>query len=250
MPRKTRVCSRTGVYHVILRGINRQQIFIDEEDNRIFLQILKTYKTVCDYKILAYCLMGNHIHLLIKEGSESLSRIFKRIGAKYVYGYNTKYQRVGHLFQGRFKSEPVENERYLCAVICYIHQNPVKAGLCKTPEEYPYSSMSEYLGEQGLVDKDTVNQLLPIQYLIQQSKSHMVEGCLEMSNILSRRLTDQDALKLIRELTKCGDPTSFQNLPAASQKRCLSKMRKSGASIRQLSRLTGLTYYFIQKTGL
>ena len=138
----------------------------------------------------------------------------------------------------------------MCTVISYIHQNPVKAGICKTPEDYPYSSMSEYLGKQGVIDKDYINQLMPIQYLVQMSKTPMEEDCLEMSNTPSRRITDQAVLKMMRESTKCGDPSSFQKLPVSDQKRFLSIMRKRGASIRQLSRLTGLSYYIIQKTGM
>ena len=79
--------------------------------------------------LLAYCLMGNQIHLLLKEGKESLEQVFKRIGGRFVYWYNVKYQRVGHLFQDSFKSERVDDEAYLLAVIRYIHQNPVKAGI-------------------------------------------------------------------------------------------------------------------------
>ena len=88
--------------------------------------------------------MGNHIHLLIKPEKEPLEQVFKRIGGRYVYWYNVKYQRVGHLFQDRFKSEPVEDDSYFLTVIRYIHQNPVKAGLCKNIKDYKYSSYAEY----------------------------------------------------------------------------------------------------------
>lgn len=104
MPRKARTRAESGIYHVMLRGINCQQIFEDEEDNEMFLKILRDYKPVCGYQLLAYCLMGNHVHLLIKEGTESLEQTFKRIGARFVYWYNTKYQRVVHLFQDRFRA--------------------------------------------------------------------------------------------------------------------------------------------------
>ena len=97
-----------------------------------FLQILKECKAISECKLLAYCLMGNHFHLLIKIENESLEQVFKRICGRFVYWYNTKYQRVGHLFQDRFKSEPVENDAYLLTVIRYIHQNPVKAGISKS----------------------------------------------------------------------------------------------------------------------
>ena len=80
MPRKARTRAESGIYHVMLRGINCQQIFEDEEDNEVFLEILRDYKPVCGYQLFAYCLMGNHVHLLIKEGTESLEQTFKRIG--------------------------------------------------------------------------------------------------------------------------------------------------------------------------
>ncbi|MBE6563266.1 MAG: hypothetical protein E7660_05975 [Ruminococcaceae bacterium] len=126
MPRQARIKSKSGIYHVMLRGINQQQIFEEPEDYYKFLEIVEEYKAVSEFELYAYCLMGNHIHLLIKENKEPIEQIFKRIGGKFVYWYNIKYQRVGHLFQDRFKSEPVETNDYLLTVIRYIHQNPLK----------------------------------------------------------------------------------------------------------------------------
>ncbi len=90
----------------------------------------------------AYCLMGNHVHLLMRtdENDEPMGQIFRRICAQYVYWYNGKYERVGHLFQDRFRSEPIENDAYLLSVLRYIHQNPVKAGMVHDMADYPYSS--------------------------------------------------------------------------------------------------------------
>ena len=98
--------------------------------------------------------MGNHIHLLIQEGKEPIEQVMKRIATRFVYWYNIKYQRAGHLFQDRFKSEPVETDEYFLTVLRYIHQNPVKAGICKAAEQYPFSSMGEYLRIPFLVDID------------------------------------------------------------------------------------------------
>ena len=89
----------------MLRGINRQDIFEDEEDFLHFLTVLKECKAICEFEIYAYCLMTNHIHLLIKSGKEPLALVFKRIGSRFVYWYNLKYRRSGHLFQDRYKSE-------------------------------------------------------------------------------------------------------------------------------------------------
>ncbi len=129
MPRRTIHKSNTGIYHVILRGLNKQRIFEDDEDFEKFLKTLETNNESSGYVIYAYCLMTNHIHLLMKEGAEDLGTVFKRVGATYVYWYNWKYSRRGHLFQDRYKSEAVETNAYFLTVLRYIHQNPIKAGI-------------------------------------------------------------------------------------------------------------------------
>lgn len=159
MPRKPREKSNTGIYHVMLRGINRQVIFEEHEDYEKFIQTIREFKEVSQYEIYAYCLMSNHIHLLIKEGAEDLGIVFRRIGAKYVYWYNWKHKRSGHLFQDRYKSEVVENDRYFLTVLRYIHQNPVKAGIEKDITRYPWSSYNEYIGKSGICDKKFVLSL-------------------------------------------------------------------------------------------
>jgi REP element-mobilizing transposase RayT len=136
MPRQAREKSSSGIYHIMLRGINRQDIFHDEEDKMRFIETLKNYKSICEYKVYGYCLMSNHIHLLIKEGKETISQAMKRIGASYVYWCNMKYERYGHLFQDRYKSEKVEDDKYLLVVLRYIHQNPIKAGIVEEAAKY------------------------------------------------------------------------------------------------------------------
>ena len=247
MPRRARTHAESGIYHIMLRGINQQQIFEDEEDNQEFLQVLRDYKHVSGYKILAYCLMGNHAHLLMKEGGESLEQTFKRIGARFVYWYNAKYRRIGHLFQDRFKSEAIENEQYLCTVIRYIHQNPIKAGICKSPEDYPYSSFHEYLGQNDLVDMEYVEQYVTAATVVEMSREQMTEECLEMRDAPLQRVTDQQAKQLMQETTGCSDAASFQALKTEERGRGIGAMKKAGLSIRQISRLTGVSYYAIQK---
>ena len=127
MPRKARLKSQSGIYHIVMRGINRQQIFIEDEDYHRFLQTLKYYKESSGYNIYAYCLMRNHLHILLKEGSEPLAQIMRRICGKFVYWYNQKYDRVGYLFQDRFKSEPVEDDAYFLTVLRYILPIPLRS---------------------------------------------------------------------------------------------------------------------------
>jgi len=131
LARRARVRSNTGIYHVMIRGINRQAIFEDDEDRIRFIDTLREYKDISKYEIYGYCLMDNHIHLLIKEIDESISLIIKRISSSYVHWYNTKYERLGHLFQERFRSEVVEDDGYFLTVLRYIHQNPVKAKIAE-----------------------------------------------------------------------------------------------------------------------
>ena len=129
VPRAARIKSKSGIYHIIMRGINRQTLFNDEEDFAKFIQTLQRYREICEYNLYAYCLMGNHLHLLLKEGKDPLETVMRRICGSYVLWYNKKYDRVGYLFQDRFKSEPVEDEAYFLTVLRYIFQNPLKAGV-------------------------------------------------------------------------------------------------------------------------
>jgi len=161
MPRQARKKSESGIYHVMFRAVNQQQIFEDGEDFERFIQILTDCKAISGYKLFAYCLMGNHIHLLIQEGKELIEQVMKRIATRFVYWYNIKYQRAGHLFQDRFKSEPVEDDAYFATVVRYIHQNPVKAGLCKKISDYPFSSYKAFFDDSDLIDREFVFEIIP-----------------------------------------------------------------------------------------
>ena len=136
MARQIRKKSGTGIYHVMLRGINRQDIFEDDEDYLQMTSILRGQSERYDEKGLrlppfctfyAYCLMSNHLHLLIQEREDNISDIVKRIGVTYAHYFNKKYERNGHLFQDRFRSEPVDDIGYFITLLRYIHQNPLKA---------------------------------------------------------------------------------------------------------------------------
>ena len=247
MPRQARKKSESGIYHVMLRGINQQQIFEDSEDYNKFLEVLKDCKAISEFEIFAYCLMGNHIHLLIKEGTETLEQIFKRICGRFVYWYNIKYQRVGHLFQDRFKSEPVDTEEYFFTVLRYIHQNPIKAGICKRVENYTYSSYSKYIGINDMVDTNYIFELTTIDEFIELNQRAVDVPCLDISEKVITRVTDEQARYLIRKIAKCENVSDFQNLDIVTRDKYLKKLRAEGISIRQLNRLTGISFNVIRK---
>ena len=247
MSRQARKKSESKIYHVMLRGINQQQIFEEAEDCDKFLDVMRDCKEICQYDVYAYCIMGNHIHLLIKEGTETLEQVFKRICGRFVYWYNIKYRRVGHLFQDRFKSEPVDSNEYLLTVVRYIHQNPIKAGLCKRVSDYVYSSYGEYIENSNLVDTDYILGICGERDFIELNNSICDDSCLDISEKVIARVTDEQAKTLIRKISKCESVAAFQDLELAKRDKALKKLREKGLSIRQLSRLTGISISVIRK---
>lgn len=118
MPRGPRKRSNSRIYHVMLRGINRQIIFESDEDRYTFLAKIKNFIDEEKFVLYGYCLMDNHVHLLIRDLEDDISMAIKRISASYVLWYNKKYDRCGDLFQERFKSELVETDIYLLTKEC------------------------------------------------------------------------------------------------------------------------------------
>ena len=157
MARKPREKSISGIYHVCLRGVNKQRIFEWSEDYEAMFRIIEHVQntdpdgTEADgpnFYLYAYCLMDNHVHLLIQPANNlELWQVVKRLTVAYAIYFNKHYERVGHLFQDRFKSEPVDDKDYFWQLMLYIHNNPVKGGLCSTPDQYSYSSFRELSGK-------------------------------------------------------------------------------------------------------
>ena len=247
MPRQPRQKSSTGIYHVMLRGINQQVIFEDNEDYSKFLETIEKYKTVSGYKIFAYCLMSNHIHLLLKVEKEDLDLIMKRIAGSYVYWYNWKYYRKGHLFQDRFKSEPVENDEYFFTVIRYIHQNPVKAEIAENVMEYRYSSYNDYVeGGSQITETEFALSIMQKEDFLCFNNESNEDNCLDVENI-NFRLSDNDAREVIKKISKCENSTEFQTLEPERRNYYIKKLRLKGMSIRQISRLTGISKGIVEK---
>ena len=245
MARVARKKSESGIYHIMLRGINRQQIFEDDEDRQRFLETLENYKSICEYKVYAYCLMGNHVHIMLKEGKEDLTLVLKRIAGSYVYWYNRKYHRCGHLFQDRYKSEPVEDDGYFLTVLRYIHLNPVKARICKKAEDYAYSSMQEYLTSGYLADTTFALGILPMEQFLEFHAAENEDKCLETEE--HYRLTDEDAKAIIKKISKCKNASEFQLLDTSKRNAYIRMLHENDLSIRQISRLTGLSKKLVER---
>ena len=158
MARKPRLEVEGGLYHLITRGVDRQNIFHDPRDFLKFLTLLSVQKEKLPFYLYAYCLMTNHIHLLIERRTDNIGRIMHRVLTGYTQYYNRKYHRSGHVLQGRHKAILCQSDPYLAELVRYIHLNPVRAKMVERPEEYPYSSHCAYLGLEPAdsVDVDPV----------------------------------------------------------------------------------------------
>lgn len=248
MPRLPRQRSESGLYHIMLRGINQQVIFEDNEDYSRFIETLGTYKAVSGYKLFAYCLMSNHVHLLLKVEREDVDLIIKRIAGSYVYWYNRKYYRKGHLFQDRFKSEPIEDDKYFLTVLRYIHQNPLKAMMVRDIDEYRYSSYNDYINNTNeVVDTEFALSVLNKEEFIEFNNEQNDDVCMEIDE-QDFRLNDIDARKVISEITGCTNATEFQELKVEKRDEYIAKLKEQGLSIRQISRLTGVSKGVVEKS--
>lgn len=132
-----------GVYHVVVRAVRRERIFFLDEEYRSYLRILRDACTRHGAKVLAYVLMPNHVHLLVRVSEIPLGRPMQRLQGDFARWYNRRYGYTGHLFQGRYRAWLCEDERYLWALVRYIHANPVRAGLAQSPGAYRWSSFRE-----------------------------------------------------------------------------------------------------------
>jgi len=144
MPRKPRI-ELAGKYHIINRGVAQMHIFKEPADYEYFEELMCFYAKSFGITIHNYCLMGNHYHLLLEIQSENLSKYMRQLNMIYSIYFNKKYKRVGHLWQGRFKSWYITDEAYLYTLMGYIEQNPLKAKIVKDIKEYPYSSYHYFL---------------------------------------------------------------------------------------------------------
>lgn len=153
MPRKARINIKSCYCHIMVQGINKSYIFNKDEDARKYIYFLYEIKKDYEINIVTYCVMSNHCHILLKfKENEVMSCFMKRVNLNYAIYYNKKYNRVGYVFRDRFKSQGIFSEKQLYNCINYIYNNPVKAGICKEPKEYPYLNYKANMYDINMID--------------------------------------------------------------------------------------------------
>jgi REP-associated tyrosine transposase len=162
MARRPRVFAPGLLYHVIVRGNQQRKTFRGDDDYKAYLDRLEHYRAKFHLRIYAYCLMPNHVHLLLESGSEPLSKFMQGLQQSYTQYFNRSYRKVGHLFQGRYRAIICDKDKYLLALLRYIHLNPVRAGLAKRPEGYVYSGHRSYLshGAARIIESGPILEVL------------------------------------------------------------------------------------------
>ena len=145
MARRPRLLAPGVLYHVIVRGNQRQKTFLSDGDYQAYLERLGRYRKSLGVTVYAYCLMPNHVHLLVETGVQPLSRFMQGLQQSYTQYFNRKHRKVGHLFQGRYKAIVCDKDEYLLSLVRYIHLNPIRANMVRKLDEYPYSGHRHYV---------------------------------------------------------------------------------------------------------
>ncbi|SEA84777.1 putative transposase [Desulfuromusa kysingii] len=197
MPRTARIVIPDYPHHIIQRGHNRQVVFSAEEDYHYYLNNLAEWKEVYNCKIYAFCQMTNHVHLIINPGDnpENLGRLMKRVAGRQTRYINCQEGRSGTLWEGRFKSSPIDSNRYLLACCRYVEMNPVVARICADPADYPWSSCCSKVSGKRFewLDLDSLYKSLALSD---------DERCKRYHKFLSETVSDQERETISRAVQR------------------------------------------------
>lgn len=246
MSRLPRKISETGIYHVVFRGVNHCHLFEEAGDYEKFLGRLHSVKEEMSLEVYAYCLMSNHVHLLLKEqASGDITRAMRKLLTPYASWFNRKYQRSGALIANRYKSECVEDDAYLLTLLRYIHQNPISAGIEKDIADYQWSSYRSYTSRASdLVDKDFIMGIFSDD-LDQARKAYVSfhktldETDCSLSDKVAKPENQirNEIAGLLGEI----EPHELAGLPKRGRDTLISMLRGKGYSVRQIERVTGVS---------
>lgn len=165
MPRIARESLENGFFHIMVQGIKKEKIFNKDEYKEKYIKLMKFFKEKQKIEIINYCVMNNHVHIIIyTEDINELTIFMQKLNTTYAINYNKAENRVGYVFRNRFESKEIYNQDYLAKCIKYVHMNPVKAGIVKTEGEYKYSSYNDYINKKGIVTDELLKKIFNSEY--------------------------------------------------------------------------------------
>lgn len=241
--RRYRIEYEGAIYHVIQRGNNKEFIFNKDEDKEILLNDIFEKKNGMGVRLISYVIMSNHFHLVLQTMSEPLSRFMHRINNKYSKYYNKQYCKSGHVFEGRYKSIPVQNENYLLTLIRYVHQNPQRAGICENIQDYMWSSdycyrnnINEHVDIEILLDTISTDRKTAIRQYIKHMQevedfdyTNINKIGDESFNLIVEKKEQVNNRKRLNEILMdaCSNLEEYELIKQGSRKRCLTQIKKS-----------------------
>ena len=258
MPRRRRIHYRNAFYHVMVRGNYRKQIFHDDQDRGFFFKKLQqvTENYLC--KIHLFCLMPNHVHLVIEVTEIPLAKVMQSLTSAYARTHNLRHELSGHLFQGRYKAKLIQDDRYLLELCFYIHQNPVKAGLCRSLADYRWSSHFAYVNQEKIswLTTSHINALL--EKKVSAEANHYITFMMDKNDIESKpayctfnqagELIIMDTVKLKRDKNPM---LALENVPLVHLAEVICKEMGvsmehlvSDSQARQVTLARSLVFYF------
>lgn len=243
MPRTARVYGEWGYMHVYTRGNGKQILFEERTDYIYYLQLLKKYSSETGVAICSFCLMENHVHLIVYDPERKISQLMSRLSSAYSGYFNWKYKRTGHLFEGRFNSIPIESEDYLLRVFRYVLNNPKSSKICKA-EEYPWSSYSRYGHPESFVKTSVFQELIGSREEYEAYISADYEDCPELEGYTR---DDNWARAVMRDVLRIQSGTELLQYDANARNDALRLLKSRGLTTRQIERLTGINQSAIER---
>ncbi|SCW43029.1 REP element-mobilizing transposase RayT [Ruminococcaceae bacterium YRB3002] len=244
MPRSKRLKVIDGYYHVMARGVGQQIIFERESDYRYFKDLALDLAEEMGVEVIAYCLMDNHVHMLLKDNCK-LSLYMARLLGGYAQRYNFIYMRTGHLFQDRFKSKCIVGSQSLLNVYRYIMNNPA-ADRIAPMDEYRWSSYSDYFSDSPRTHIEYIKSLLPVKDVFEMFMNSKDENDRTDYESDWLRLDDDALIERMRQLLDIESGFEIAGYDKERRNEALRTLRKDGFTIRQIARLTGIGRGVIQ----
>ena len=251
MPRTPRKQSESGFYHLYSRGSGRQIIYEDNDDRMKFLRCLAKALESSETTLYAYCLMGNHYHIVIRSSFEGLSSFAHDLNCPYANYFNNRHERTGHLFEGRFCSQPVTGDEHFLTAIRYVHRNPVEAGIVPTCD-YDWSSYGAYVNpEQSAsiipVDTDLALNLSGSRIAFEEFHAHSGKEAFADDRPDFRSLSEPELLSIARDALNGFEPSKLKTLSKPTRARGLGLLRTTGLTVAQIALVTGLSRSTIRR---
>lgn len=249
MTRKIRLISCTGYYHVVLKGVGNMIIFEDSKDYRFFLNAIKRVKDEMGIEVNAYCLISNHVHLLLNDNGNGLDNVMQKLEIIYAKHYNWKYDRQGPLFKGRFFSKPIISDNQFLAVFKYIIRNPEKAGISAV-EDYEWGCYMEYIDGENchrhiIDDAKALEMFGGVAELKEALRKSFSDD--ERVSIVGTFATDEEVMEHIRLLYGENFLENIKKSGKKDRNKGIAMLKKNGICNSQLERITGFSRSIVQR---